>query len=171
MNRRKGRLILAYFSLVVALILQTTLVKEIAVFGISPALVLVLVVCFSLMNDSIPSAIFAVVAGTLLDITGNSAFGLNALMMLYLSLGVSTVGREFFQDTPRSAIILVFVGTLLYETLYFILNFLIFGSAHFWFVLWRVTLVEAVYNGILAILVYYYCNKFLKLAVGRSLLD
>ncbi|MBR2476506.1 MAG: rod shape-determining protein MreD [Clostridia bacterium] len=171
MNRRKGRYALAYFSLIVALVLQTTLVKEIAIFGISPMLVLVLVVCFSLMNDSIPSAIFAVIAGLLLDVAGNRAFGLNALMMMYLSLGVSTVGREFFQDTSRSAIILVFVGTLLYETVYFICNFLIFGSGHFWYMLWRVTLVEAVYNAILTILVYYYCNKFLKLVVSRSLLD
>ena len=171
MNRRKSHLVLAYFSLIVALILQTTLVKEIAIFGVSPMLVMVLVVCFSLMNDSVPSAIFAVVAGLMLDVLGSRTLGLNALMMLYLSLGVSTVGREFFQDTLRSAIILVFVGTLLYETIYFILNFLVFGSGHFWYVLWRVTLVEAVYNAVLAILVYYYCNKFMKLVVSHSLLD
>ena len=171
MNRRKNRYVLSYISLFVALVLQTTLMKELRIFGISPMLVLVLVVCFSLMNDSIPSAIFAVIAGLLTDISGSGPLGLNALMMLYLSLGVSTVGREFFQDTPRSAIILAFVGTFMYETIYFICNFLIFGSGHFWYVLWRVTLIEAVYNAILAIPVYYYCNKFLKLVVGRSLLD
>lgn len=171
MDKRKVRYIYAYISLFVALVLQTTLIKKIAIFGISPTLILVFVICFSLINGSVPSAVFAGIAGLLLDVSGNRALGLNALMMLYLSLGISNLGRDFFQDSPRSAVILVFVGTLLYEIVYFVLNFLIFGSTYFWYALWRIILIESIYNAVVAIPVYFYCNRFLKLVASYSLLS
>lgn len=171
MSKRKRRYILAYVSLFIALILQTTLIRDLEIFGVSPLLVLGMVICFSLINDCIPSAVFAVTAGLLLDISGSRVIGFNALLMMYLSIGVVFVGQEFFRETPRAAAMLVAVGTLIYELVYFIFNFVIFGNSHFIYMLGRVILVEAVYNAVLSIPVYFYVNKFLKIRSGHSLLD
>lgn len=171
MNKRKRRYVLSYVSLFVALILQTTLIGELTFFGVAPSLVMVMVVCFSLMNECLPSAVFATVAGLLLDISGGRIIGFNALLMLYLSLGVVFIGQEFFRETPRAAAMLVAVSTFIYELIYFIFSFAIFGSSHFFYMIARVILIEAVYNAIAAIPIYFYVNKFLKIRGGHSLLD
>lgn len=171
MNKRKKRYILSYVLLFVALILQTTLIGELTIFGIAPSLILVLVVCFSLMNDCIPSAVFAVTAGLLLDISGGRIIGFNALLMMYLSIGVVFAGQEFFRETPRAAAMLVAISTFVYELIYFIFSFAIFGGAHFFYMIARIILIECVYNAIVAIPVYFFVNKFLRITSTHSLLD
>ncbi len=171
MNKRRRRYLAAYLSLFIALILQTTLMCELDVFGISPSLVLVLVICFSLMNDIIPSAVYAVTAGLLLDISGGRVIGFNALLMLYLSIAVVIFGRDFFRETAKAASALVAMGTVVYELIYFIFSIAIFGNSHFFYMLVRVIAFEAVYNAAVAIPIYYYVNKFLRIRSGHSLLD
>ncbi|MBQ6999345.1 MAG: rod shape-determining protein MreD [Clostridia bacterium] len=171
MNKRKRHYMLSYVLLFVALILQTTLIGELTIFGIAPSLMLILVVCFSLMNDCIPSAVFAVVAGLLLDVSGGRIIGFNALLMMYLSIGVVFVGQEFFRETPRAAAMLVAISTFAYEMIYFIFSLAIFGGAHFFYMIVRVILIECVYNAVLAIPVYFLVNKFLRIRSTHSLLD
>lgn len=171
MNKRKRRYILSYALLFAALILQTTLLGELTFFGVAPSLMLVLVVCFSLMNDCIPSAVFAVVAGLLLDISGSRIIGFNALLMMYLSLGVVFFGQEFFRETPRAASMLVALSTFVYEMIYFIFSFAIFGGAHFFYMIARIILIECVYNALVAVPIYFLVNNFLRIRSTRSLLD
>ncbi len=171
MSKRTRCYVVSYASLFVALILQTTLIRELAVFGVAPSLILVTVVCFSLMNDAVPSAAFALVAGLLLDISGGRLIGFNGLLMLYLSLGVVFFGQEFFRETPRAAAMLVAASTFVYELVFFIFSFVIFGGAHFFYMTARVILVEAVYNAIAAFPIYFYVLKFMKIRSGHSLLD
>ena len=171
MSKKKRRYILSYVLLFAALILQTTLLSELTVFGIAPSLILVMVICFSLMNDCVPSAVFAVTAGLLLDISGGRITGFNALLMMYLSIGVVLLGQEFFRETPRAAAILVAISTFVYELIYFIFCFAIFGGAHFFYMIVRVILIECVYNAIITIPVYFFVNKFLRVRNIHSLLD
>lgn len=171
MSKRRRHYILSYVSLFIALILQTTLMRELDFFGISPSLILVMVICFSLMNDIIPSAIFAVVAGLLLDIYGGRIIGFNTLLMMYLSLGVVMFGREFFRETPRASSALVAIGTFVYELIYFTFSIAIFGGSHYFYMIVRVILIESVYNAAVAIPIYFYVSKFLKIRSGHSLLD
>lgn len=171
MSKRRLKYMLLYVSLFVALILQTTLICKLSFFGVVPSLILVTVICFALANDYINSAVFAAVAGLLIDISGGRIIGFNSLLMIYLSLGMVYVGQEFFRENLKAAVILVAAGTFAYEMVYFIFSFAIFGGSHFFYMIWRVVLVECVYNAILAIPVYFYVDKFLKIRGGRSLLD
>ncbi len=170
-SKRKKRYVLSYVLLFVAFILQTTLVQKAAIFKVSPSLLLVLVVCFSLINEPIPSAVFAVVSGFLLDISAGRVLGFNALLMMYLALGIAYFGQDFFRETPRSAAFLVIVCTVVYETLFSVFNFAIFGEPSFWYVLMRVVVVEALYNGVVTLLLYAFCSKFMRIKSGRSLFD
>lgn len=171
MSKRKRRYVLSYVSLFAALILQTTFICELDIFGVAPSLIMVMVICFSLMNDIIPSAVFAAVAGLLLDISGGRIIGFNTLLMIYLSIGVVMFGSEFFRDTPRAAAALVAMGTFAYELIYFTFSIAIFGGSHFFYMIVRVILLESVYNAILAIPVYFYVNRFLRIRSSHSLLD
>lgn len=169
--KRKMMYALAYISLFVALILQTTVVGEFSFFGVSPSPVLAIVVCFALVNDYLPSTVFAVIAGLLLDITGGRIIGFNALIMMYFSLGVVYIGQEFFRETPKSAVMMTVAGTFIYELIFFIFSFVIFGSGHFFYMLLRVVIIECIYNGLIALPIYFYVSKFLRIRRSRSLLD
>ena len=171
MNKRTKRYILSYVLLVAAYILQTTLIGRTAVFGVTPSLLLIMVVCFSLVNDYVPSCTFGVVTGFLLDISSGRVLGFNAILMMYLALGVVSAGQEFFRDTGRSAAFLVVICTIVYETVFSFFNFSIFGNGAFWYMLVRMILVEALYNGIVAIPVYLLFKNTLKIKTGHSLFD
>ena len=171
MNKRKKKYVILYISLLVAFILQTTFLQGISIFGVAPSLILVLVICFSNSNDIVPSAVFSAVAGLLLDISSGRIIGFNAMLMMYLSLGIVYIGSEFFRDTPRATVMLVAIGTFIYELVFFIFNFVIFGNSHFFYMIYRVIFVEIIYNSIIAIPVNMYVQKFLKIRSGHSLLD
>lgn len=170
-SNRKKRYVISYVLLFVVFILQTTLVQKAAIFSVSPSLLLVLVICFSLINEPVPSATFAVVSGFLLDISFGRVLGFNALLMMYLALGISYVGQDFFRETSRSASFLVILCTIVYETFFSVFNFAIFGESSFWYVLVRVVTVEALYNSIVTFPIYAMCSKFTRIKNGRTLFD
>lgn len=171
MNTRNRKYVLLYLSLLVAFALQTTFVKEISLFGVSPSLILVFAICFSMVNDIFPSAIFSSVAGLLLDISSGRIIGFNAMLMLYLSLGIVYIGKEFFRETPRACVMLVALGTFIYELIFLIFSYTIFGSGHFFYMLYRVVFLEIIYNCVVSIPLYLYVQKFLKIRTGHTLFD
>lgn len=170
-GKRKKRYITSYVLLFVAFILQTTLVRELSVLNVAPSLLLVLAVCFSLVNDEIASAVFSLVAGFLLDISSGRVLGFNGLLMMYMSLAIAYFGQDYFRDTSRSAAFLVMICTLVYETLFSVFNFAIFGEGSVFYVLLKVVLIETLYNGIIAMPVFVMCRKFMRIKTGRSLFD
>lgn len=171
MNKRRKKYILLYVSLLITFILQTTVAEKIAVFNVAPQLLLVFAICFSMANDVVPSMVFSAISGLLTDIAGGRVIGFNALLMMYLSMGIVYIGSEFFRDTPRAAVMLTALCTFLYELVFFIFTFAIFGNAYFFYIIYRVILAEVVYNSIIAVPVYLYVQKFLRIKSGNSLLD
>ncbi|MBE7013051.1 MAG: rod shape-determining protein MreD [Ruminococcaceae bacterium] len=171
MSTRKKRYIISYVLLVAAYILQTTLVREIAIFKVSPSLILVSVVCFSLVNEPVGAAVYGGIAGILMDISSGRTLGFNAVLMMYLALLVVFAGQEFFRDTLRSATFVVVLSTVVYEVVYAFFNFAIFGDSSFWYMIFRVVLVEALYNAVFAPFVYMLYRRFLKIRTGHSLFD
>ena len=171
MNKRNKKYVLAYVSLVIAFVLQTTLFQNLKIFGISPSLIMVLAICFSIVNTPLPSVIFSAIAGLMLDISSGRIVGLNAMMMMYMSLGISCYIKEMFMDTPRSAVMITALATFVYECIFCILSFVIFGNGSFWYMIYRVILLEVLYNGLVAFFIYFYTDKFLKIQVGQSLWD
>lgn len=171
MSTRARRYVMSYLLLAVAYILQTTLIPEIAVFRVAPSLVLISVICFSLVNEPVSAATYGGIAGLLLDISSGRALGFNAILMLYLALALVIFGQDLFHDTVRSATFLVMLSTILYEVVFAFFNFAIFGNSSFWYMIVRVVLVEAVYNGVFAPFIYLFFRKFLKIRTGHSLFD
>ena len=171
MSTRTRRYIMSYLLLVVAYILQTTLIREMAIFKVAPSLILTSVICFSLVNEPVSAATYGAVAGILLDVSAGRTIGFNAILMLYLALALVVFGQEFFHDTVRSATFLVILATILYEVVFAFFNFAIFGNSSFWYMIARVVLIEAVYNGVFAPLIYLFFRKFLKIRTGHSLFD
>lgn len=149
----------SYLTLVLLLILQTTLGAELAVFGVAPDLVLVFVLCRCLSLAPIPAAAFGMVAGLLLDMAGGRLMGFHGILMLYVGLGASIFGNNFFRGNLYVSIAAAFCVTVVYQLLYAFFNFIIFGGVSTGYLLLHIILTGAVYNALCALPLYYLSKR------------
>ena len=119
----------AIFTLVMltAVLLQTTLFapRTLSLFGVSPDLLLVVVISLSLLEGPLTGAVSAFGGGLLRDLLLNSPKGLTGLAYLLVAYTIGAV-RPYVQSTsvfvPVAA---VFVGSLAGTALYDVLNILL----------------------------------------------
>lgn len=143
----------AIFSFVVftAVLLQTTLFapRSLALFGVSPDLLLVVVISLALLEGPTTGAVSAFGGGLLRDLLLDGPKGLTGLSYLLVAYTVGAV-RPYVQSTsvfvPVAA---VFVGSLVGTTLYGILNVLLGQSPQPVREALTETLLVAIYNTLL----------------------
>lgn len=142
-----------YLWILILFLLQTTLCARYKIFGIVPNLVLVFAVSVFAVNSIPRSAFFAVFAGLMLDWQAGRA-GVNALILLYLSLLVSYASEKFFYKRLVYIVILTFAADILYSVFYLALNFYIWGVfVNFWSFM-RV-IVQAAVDAVLSVICYF----------------
>ncbi|UKI38040.1 MAG: hypothetical protein L6V93_08535 [Clostridiales bacterium] len=95
--------------------------------ALCPNLVLVFAVSAFAVNSIPRSAFLAVFAGLMLDWSAGRA-GVNALLLLYLSLLVSYASEKFFYKRLVYIVILTFAADILYSVFYLALNFFTSGA-------------------------------------------
>lgn len=115
-----------YLWILILFLLQTTLCTRCKIFGTVPNLVLVFAVSCFAVNSVQRSAFIAVFAGLMLD-WATGRVGVNALILLYLSLLVSYASGRFFYKRFVYIVILTFSADVLYSVIYLALNFYIWG--------------------------------------------
>ncbi|MFZ2539986.1 MAG: rod shape-determining protein MreD, partial [Oscillospiraceae bacterium] len=111
----------AIYSLLLLLLytLQTTphLFK---LFGVKPVLILPLVVCISMYESVMSSAIFAMIAGLLWDISSDKLFGFNAIILLCCSVLISLVCIYYLRTKLINSIGFCLIAALLQGFLDFV---------------------------------------------------
>ena len=90
--------ILSYLTLVVLFIVQTTLGRYIDICGIAPNLVFVYILCYSMYNFPVRSAVLCIVAGIITDMYSMEYVGLNAILYMYIGLAISNFAVDFISS-------------------------------------------------------------------------
>lgn len=148
--------------IIASLALQTTIFPLVPFIGISPDLILILVVVFSLLNGGVFGAKFGFVAGLALDLSIGYMVGLNAVTKMIVGLVVGTLSQRFFKENYVVPVSSVLMATWLDQFLYLGGTFL-FGSSVPWnLALQRVIVPLGFYNSALTLLLYlrlYYLNR------------
>lgn len=148
-----------YGYLFILLILQTALFTRIKFFGAIPNLVLVFSVCVFSVNKMHYSAVFGAVAGLMLDWVVGSKTGLNAIILLYLGVFVSYISGKYFYKRGLYIIILTFLSSVVYNVLFLILNFYIWGvSLNFAGVIF--VIYQAIIDALFAVLGYFFYVRY-----------
>ncbi|MBE7030215.1 MAG: rod shape-determining protein MreD [Ruminococcaceae bacterium] len=160
------RTAVSYLLLFVALILQSTLGQACTIFGVAPNLVLTLAVCLCLTGEPLWSAVFGLVAGLLLDISGGQIVGFEAILMLYLGLGASLFGNYCFRGNVHVTAITVFGATFIYQTVFVLAGLFLFGNGSFGAAL-RTIFLESFYNAAVAVP----CHYLIKRVRGYRMRD
>ena len=147
----------AVFSLVLltAVLLQTTFfARYVTLFGITPDLILVVVISFSILEGPTVGATTGFGGGLLRDLLVAAPKGLTGLAYLIVGYAIG-IGRPYVQSTSVLVpVIGVFVGSLAGSALYVILTALLGEPVFSLARIGRVVLLTAIYNTLLVPFVY-----------------
>ena len=142
--------IVTYIFLIILLVLQSSLCKNIEVLHIMPNLILVFVVCYSMYSEPVMATILGVVSGILMDVFQAQNMGFNSIVIMYIALSLSCMTSGYIRSNIWTVIVFVVLSTIVYEGLYTFLTLFLFGRMSI-FQLFADILIESVYNIVIAI--------------------
>lgn len=161
-------LVLALLILI-SVLLQSTVFQYLQVAGVSPNLILVLVVLYAIFNGPRQGAVLGLVGGLAQDLLSGFCLGLNALSLAVTGYVVGLGHHTLFRESPWIMAALTFIATIGAETLNYLLILslgVIIMPADAFF---GVIIPLAVYNSAVAILAYkrYYVSSTRGLLSNR----
>ncbi|MBI4499214.1 MAG: rod shape-determining protein MreD [Chloroflexi bacterium] len=146
---------LTALALLVALLLQTSLLVSWGAPGWHLDVVLLLIVGIGVVGGATRAVVWSLVAGLLLDVTSVAPLGTNLLALLPVALLTTVRDTNLVEGKLTLALALAFGGTLLY-TCMFLLVLQATGRRVDWLgSLWWVALPSAVLNTVVMPLVYW----------------
>lgn len=115
--------VLRYFFLAaVALILQSTLLKLVAVGQIQPDLVLLVLFYVALMEGPFGATITGFCTGLVQDVYAPETLGLNALCKSLVGFGLGYCQRGVFVESLAARALILFGAVLVHDILYFLVS-------------------------------------------------
>lgn len=151
--------ILTYVTLLLVIVLQSTILNGIELLHITPNIVLVFVVCYSMYAEPVKAVILAIVAGLVTDILQVHHVGFTALMFMFISVTLSVICSDYIRSNLFTVMVAVVASTLVFESLYGILVYVLFNKMTLGYML-KVVAFETLYN-VIASLVIMWWAKYL----------
>lgn len=155
-------------AIIIAAVLQTTLFHHLQIMDVKPLLLLAFAVIVALQRGLIEGGIVGLCCGLMTDILGRNAIGINGLLFLYVCILCSILCEGFFKEKRIVVALFVFFADLVYELVYFLLMFLIWGQGGFIRFFVQVILVECFYTTILAIPIFLLSKKINTRLLARE---
>ncbi|MEW5899115.1 MAG: rod shape-determining protein MreD [Bacillota bacterium] len=137
-----------------AVFIQNTVLDSLQLFGIKPDLVFVLVIFSALLRGQKEGAFWGFVAGFLMDIAAGSYFGLNALALLAAGYLAGIMQTALYKDNPFVVALVTLLVSFLTGLIYYLLFLYLGVFISPGMALGRITLFGAVYNALVALLLY-----------------
>ncbi|MDZ4064403.1 MAG: rod shape-determining protein MreD [Coriobacteriia bacterium] len=151
MNRK---LIPTIVAILGAALLQVAIAPYIAIGGVVPNLLLLVVVTLALVEGPRAGASAGFAAGLAFDLLGSGPLGPMALVLTVVGHVTGSLQVNMFAEGWLLPMTVVFFGGLVTEVSYGLVLMLLGSGAPFWATLGHVMLPGAVYNGALALLIY-----------------
>jgi rod shape-determining protein MreD len=144
----------AALALIVATILQASIAPYMAIFGVAPNFILLVVVVLALLEGPVVGCTAGFFGGLALDLLGDSVVGPYALALTLVGYVAGLMEANMFAEGWLLPVTVVAVASLATELVYgIILAFLDVGSS-FGTEFVRVMLPSALYNTALAVLLF-----------------
>lgn len=158
------KILLKSAIIVVALLIQLTLINSITILGLKPDLLMIVVVVFSLMKGEKEGTISGFASGLLQDIFSIGLLGINALVKTVIGFTCGLLKEKIFHEHILFLIpVITFIASLIQSILIFLL-LRAFGIEYsLAWSLKQVALPEALYSSLLSPFVFLAINKLLQL--------
>ena len=164
----KLKLLFYSFYIVLLLVLQTTLLKYIAIYGIKPNLIIVFIIVTALVRGNVEGGTVGFFSGLAMDMLFGTVLGFYALFGLFLGIAAGSVNRRLFRENLLVVVFFTFVYSVVYESVVYILNTVMSGNIELLYSLTRIILPEAAYNCAAGVLIYALLNRADKRFAGTG---
>jgi rod shape-determining protein MreD len=145
--------------MLLAVLLQTTLLPQLSLLGASPDLVLLVTIAMGLLEGPIAGAVTGAAGGLLEDLLLSAITGLTALTYLLIGYSVGKI-RPYVQSTSVLVPVAgVFVGTVAAQLLYSALAVLLGGPVSGMDRVLQTSMLMGLYNAIIAPFVYPFVKR------------
>ena len=144
------------------LILQSTLFRQIEIYGVAPNTALILVISFAIYSGRNKGAIIGFFVGILQDIIFGRTVGLNALVFMIIGYLVGLMDQKIFKDNLLIPFILTASITIVYETINLLLIFLLGYRVELLNIIKKMLITEVIYNSVTSLIIHRYISKLFK---------
>ncbi len=144
-----------FAAIVICLVLQTTLVPLMSIFGIQPDLIIIVLALLCLEYGMTAGIYTGFFLGLLLDTYSPSLLGQNALAKTLLGFFFGIFNERVMRTDPLIKIVILVVGFLVHDLLFFGTQLFKYGDSfsHLFYEILTRTLPRAVYSVIIALLI------------------
>lgn len=149
-------------ALLVAVILQVAIAPYLAVFGVVPNIVFLVVVTLALVEGPVAGCAAGFVGGLMFDLLGSGVVGPYALVLTVVGYVAGLMQANMFAEGWLLPVSVVAVASLATEVSYGIILAIVGAGESFWAGALTVMLPGALYNTILAVLVYPWLARLLR---------
>ncbi|MCL0081207.1 rod shape-determining protein MreD [Peptococcaceae bacterium] len=139
--------------LMVALVLQTTVLEFLTILGVRPDLVLLIVILFGFIHGSRAGVYSGFLGGLLTGFLAGNYIGLSVLAQMAAGYLAGMGENRFYKENLLIAIIVVMVGTSVAQIIYWLLLLMLGINIMFVNGL-KIILIVALYNGALTLFLY-----------------
>lgn len=157
------RILLKGAIIVVALLIQLTLINSITILGLKPDLIMVVVVVFSLLRGAKEGTVSGFASGLLQDIFSTGLLGMNALAKTVIGFFCGIIKEKIFREHILFIIpVITFIASFIQSILMFLL-LRAFGIEYgLAWSLKQVALPEALYSSLLSPFIFLAINKLFQ---------
>lgn len=149
-------------AIAIAVLLQVTIAPHIALLGVVPSFPLLVVITLAFVDGSAPGAVAGFACGLMLDLLGSGPVGAWALVLTIVGYLTGMLEANVFAEGWLLPVTVALLAGLLAEFSYLIVMLVLGLDIAFWTTLWQVVLPGAVYNSVLALLLYPWLARFLR---------
>jgi rod shape-determining protein MreD len=149
-------------SVVVAALLQVALAPHLAIGGAVPNFMLLVVIAAALVEGPRYGAVTGFSAGLLFDLLGTGPIGPMALVLCLVGFAAGSLEENMFAEGWRLPVTVVFLASLVTEIAYWIVLAVTGNAQAFGTTFLNVMLPSALYNGVLALLIFPWLARFLR---------
>ena len=156
------KIIVTGILIFVGAILQATLFDYLDIGGVRPSLLLIITVFFGLHEGPLVGAVVGFICGLFEDSLSSGTIGVNALARTLLGFIVGSIRGRLFRDTIWYRTGALFIASLLGETMVFSILYVLDLADSFLRSFRNVILLSALYNTLLAPLLFYLFDRLLR---------
>jgi rod shape-determining protein MreD len=135
-------------------ILQSTPMNLFGIQGIRPVFLVMLTLCSGLVYGELVGGTIGFCAGMLMDLYVTPSVSFHTFVLTFLGIACGLAIGHLFMDNALSALVLCFVGSFVYFSLYWLLFRVILSDGGAWVYYYRFSLPSAVYTGVLGLVFY-----------------
>ena len=148
------RILFYVISVLVCFLLQTSVFNFLKLAGVMPNILLILTVTIAFIRGRKAGIVIGFVCGLLIDIFSGNVLGQNAFVYLMFGYVNGWFHTYFYEDDILLPIGLLTANSLAYSFVIFFFFFAMRGRLQFFSYLFKVMIPDAVYTGIVALLIY-----------------